>query len=66
MDRNDSRPQRHPVIDENDVGAPAFCESAAIFEPRSPGRRRRYQVPGFRKWHTPSAARRNAAKIWAG
>jgi Fe-S cluster assembly ATPase SufC len=33
-DRNDSRPQRHPVIDEDDVGAPALCESAAICEPR--------------------------------
>jgi hypothetical protein len=39
--RNDSRPQRHRVIDQDDVGALSRGERAAIGETRGAGRCRR-------------------------
>src|SRR5258705_11343137 len=48
-DRDNARPQRHFVIDEDDIGTAAFRENAAIGKTCGPGGRRRYQVPGFSK-----------------
>jgi len=46
-DRDNARPQRHFVIDEDDIGTAAFRENAAIGKTCGLGRRRRYQVPCF-------------------
>src|SRR5258707_14711394 len=48
-DRDNARPQRQFVIDEDDIGTAAFRENAAIWKTCGPGGRRRYQVPGFSK-----------------
>ena len=44
-DRDNARPQRHFVIEEDDIGTAPFRENAAIGQARRPGRRSRYQVP---------------------
>src|SRR5258708_38348121 len=48
-DRDSARPERHCVIDEDDIGTAAFRENAAIGKTCGLGGRRRYQVPGFSK-----------------
>ena len=46
-DADDTWPQRHFVIDENDIGAPAFGMDTPIGQAGGAGRACRYQVPGF-------------------
>ena len=48
-DSDNSRPQRHLVVDEDDVGATPFRENTAIGETCGSGGRRRNQVPSPRK-----------------
>ena len=46
-DADDAGSQRHFVIDEDDIGTPAFGKDATISEAGGPGRVCRYQVPGL-------------------
>ena len=49
IDRDDPRPQRHGVVDQNDVGALSRGEHAAIGEAGGARRRRRDQLPRLRQ-----------------
>jgi len=52
-DRDDARPQRDLVVNDNNVGAPPLGENAAIVQLSGAGRRRRDQVPCFcQRQHT--------------
>ena len=48
-DSDNARPQRHLVIDENDVGTTPFRENTAIRETCGSGGCRRNQVPSLGK-----------------
>jgi hypothetical protein len=65
-DSDNARPQRHLIIDKDDVGTTPFRENTAIGETCSSGGRRRNQVQAAVSGSTPSAARRNAANNGAG
>ena len=48
-DSDNARPQRHLVIDKDDVGTTPFRQNTAIGETCGSGGRRRNQVPGLGK-----------------
>ena len=48
-DRDNTRPQRHLVVDHKNIGAPPLGENAAVVQVSGAGRRRRDQAPRFRQ-----------------
>ena len=65
-DADDAGSQRHFVIDEDDIGTPAFGKDATISEAGGPGRVADIRSQALASGSMPSAARRYAANNCAG